>query len=435
MLTFHLISDCLRPLHGRHLPDCIKTVRRFLLATPLALTALLPALLTPSLAQAQSCEAVRAAQGAETISVHCGGAPSATFDHNNQLWVAFVADKHVYVSRSQDQGNTFSDPVQVNAVAEDAEFNGENRPKIIVADNGTVLLSWTTKTSNRFTGEIRFSRSTDGGRSFEPPRTVNDDGLAIGHRFDSLFLTDTGKLYVIWIDKRDLEASLARSEDYPGAAIYYTVSDNLGASFRPNVRVSHNSCECCRIAVAPHGDNNIAILWRQIFGDQIRDHAIAVLSPDGMVSDLSRATVDDWQIDACPHHGPTMVPASSDGQYHMSWFSAGTIHSGIHYARYDLASAAPADIIKVDGTPGAGHPSLATFDGTLYLVWKGFDGMSTPVQLMRSHDEGHSWSAPQTVITTDQASDHPLLITSSEGVFLSWSSQQHGYVFKELSND
>ncbi|MDP2128738.1 MAG: sialidase family protein [Pseudohongiella sp.] len=402
---------------------------------PLTLVALLPALLLSAPAQAMNCEALRATHGEDTVSIHCGGAPSATFDHNNQLWAAFVSNKHVYVTQSADKGINFSTPVRVNSVPEDAEFNGENRPKIVVADNGTVLLSWTNKTSNRFTGEIRFSRSTDGGHTFESPRTINDDGLETGHRFDSLHLTPSGKLYLTWIDKRDMEASLARGDNYPGAAIYYTVSDDLGANFIPNVRVAHNSCECCRIAVAPHGEDKVAILWRQIFGDQIRDHAIAVLSADGSVSDMSRATVDDWHIEACPHHGPTMVPAGTDGQYHMSWFSAGTIHSGIHYARYDLATTAPSDIIKVDGTPGAGHPSLATFNDTIYLVWKGFDGMSTPVQLMLSHDDGRSWSTPRTILSTDQASDHPLLITSSQGVFLSWASEEHGYVFRELSND
>jgi len=397
------------------------------------LLALLPWLSGP--VHAQSCETLRTAQGDAHISVHCGGAPSAVFDANGHLWVAFVLEKHVYVQRSDDEGATYSTPVRVNAEPEDAEFNGENRPKIVVSEDGTVMLSWTTKTSNQFTGEIRFSRSVDGGQSFETPRTINDDGLHTGHRFDSLFLTPSGKVYLTWIDKRDMEATLARNEAYPGAAIYYTVSTDMGASFMPNVRVSHNSCECCRIAVAPHGQDNVAILWRQIFDDHIRDHAIAVLSPDGVVSDLSRATVDDWYIDACPHHGPAMVAGAQDGQYHMSWFSAGNLHSGIHYARYDLASDVPADLIKVDGTPGAGHPSLALHKGTLYLVWKGFDGMSTPLQMMQSRDDGRSWSAPQTLMTTDQGSDHPLLVTSAQGVFLSWSSEEHGYVFKELSND
>ncbi len=385
--------------------------------------------------QAENCEAVRAAQSSPQVSVHCGGAPSAVFDANGHLWVAFVLEKHVYVTRSTDEGASFAEPVRVNAEPEDAEFNGENRPKIVVAPDGTVMLSWTTKTSSQFTGEIRFTRSVDGGRSFETPRTINDDGLHTGHRFDSLFLTESGKLYLTWIDKRDMEATLARNEAYPGAAIYYTVSTDMGASFVPNVRVSHNSCECCRIAVAPHGEDNVAILWRQIFDDHIRDHAIAVLSPQGLVSELSRATVDDWYIDACPHHGPTMVSGAQEGQYHMSWFSAGNLHSGIHYARYDLSTDVPADLIKVDGTPGAGHPSLALHDGTLYLVWKGFDGMSTPLQMMQSRDDGRSWSVPQTIMTTDMGSDHPLLITSSRGVFLSWSSEEHGYVFQELSND
>lgn len=436
---FHLISDH-KPLPGRGLQRWKTTARRHLPGVLFALAGwvfagLMPAASAANQADTINCASLRAIHGHDVISVHCGGAPSATFDAGNQLWVTFVADQHVYVSRSTDKGNTFTDPVRVNATPEDAEFNGENRPKIIVADDGTVLLSWTTKTSNRFTGEIRFSRSTDGGLTFEAPRTINDDGLAIGHRFDSLFLTESGQLYVTWIDKRDLEATLALGDEYQGAAIYYTVSKDLGETFMPNVRVSHNSCECCRIAVAPHGKNNVAIMWRQIFGDQIRDHAIAVLSPDGIVSDLSRATVDDWHIAACPHHGPTMVAAATEGQYHMSWFSAGTINSGIHYARYDLTTAAPSDLIKVDGTPGAGHPSLAIHHGILYLVWKGFDGVSTPLQLMTSHDDGRSWSAPQTLISTDQASDHPLLISSPEGVFLSWSSEQHGYVFKELTHD
>jgi len=61
--------------------------------------------------------------------------------------------------------------------------------------------------------------------------------------------------------------------------------------------------------------------------------------------------------------------------------------------------------------------------------------MATPLQMMQSRDDGRSWSEPQTLMTTDQGSDHPLLITSPRGVYLSWSSEEHGYVFKELSND
>jgi len=384
-------------------------------------------------AVAENCQLLQAQHGEDFISVHCGGAPSAAVDAKGRLWVTFVQDKHVYVSYSDDEGATYLTPVRVNALAEDTEYNGENRPKIIVADSGEILLSWTTKTSSNFTGEIRFTRSTDGGKTFSVPRTINDDGLMTGHRFDSLFLTRSGRLYLTWIDKRDLDAATARSEAYAGAAIYYTVSDDLGATFTPNFRVAHHSCECCRIAIAPYGDDQVAILWRQIYNEHVRDHAIAVLGPTGDVAGLNRATIDDWYIDACPHHGPTMVESTQPGQYHISWFSAGSIHSGIHYGRYDMASGTTGAIIKVDGTPGAGHPFLAQSADTLYLVWKGFNGVASQLQLMHSSDNGATWSEPATMFNTESASDHPLLVSAAERVFLSWSSQEFGYIFEEIS--
>lgn len=386
-------------------------------------------------ASAQDCTSLRETNGMDYVSVHCGGAPSATFDADGRLWVVFVQNKHVYVSRSDDKGASYSTPVQVNAVAEDTEFNGENRPKIIVAPQGEILLSWTTKTSSNFTGLIRFSRSIDGGKTFEEPRTVNDDGLTTGHRFDSLFLSASGNLFLTWIDKRDMEASLAQGSSYPGAAIYYAVSQDFGKSFSPNYRVSHNSCECCRIAMAPQGDDNVAILWRQIYDSQIRDHAVAVLSPDGEVSGLNRATVDDWYIDACPHHGPSMVQAQEADQYHMAWFSAGDLHKGIYYARYDLAKKDSNQLVAVDATPGAGHPSLAQHGDELLLVWKGFNGVATQLRFMSSMDGGESWSEAKTLFNTEQASDHPLLISNEDGVYLSWSTAEFGYVFTGLSHD
>src|SRR5690606_37608739 len=205
--------------------------------------------------QAQNCDSLQAQDG-DVISVHCGGAPSAVFDDGGKLWVTFVQDMHVYVSNSSDAGRNWSEPMQVNAEPEDTEFNGENRPKIIVRGD-TVLLSWTTKTSPNYTGEIRFARSTDGGKTYETPRTMNDDGLVTGHRFDSLMLSEDYTLYLTWIDKRDLDAAIERNENYPGAAIYYTASRDLGETFTRNYRVSHNSCECCRIAMAPHGESDM----------------------------------------------------------------------------------------------------------------------------------------------------------------------------------
>lgn len=405
-----------------------------MISNMIKLIILLTALSAAQIGLAENCESVQEQSGANVINLHCGGAPSAYVANDGTVWLVFVQNEHVYVVQSPDKGKTFGMPVQVNAAPENTEYNGENRPKIVVSDTGKILLSWTTKTSSNFTGLIRFSASSDGGKTFTPPRTMNDDGLDTGHRFDSLFLTESGKLYLTWIDKRDMVASQAQGDEYPGAAIYYTTSEDFGATFSQNYRVSHNSCECCRIAMAPYGEDEVAILWRQIFDDHIRDHSIAVLGAEGHVANLERATVDDWYIDACPHHGPTMIQATQEEQYHIAWFSNGNIHSGIHYGRYDMATATTSQIIKVDGTPGSGHPHLASVNGRLYMVWKGFDGEQTLLNLMESVDDGATWGAPKTLHTTTSASDHPLLVTDDNAVYLSWASEEHGYIFEELSH-
>ena len=192
------------------------TLRNFVSAGVFTLAAFL---LTTTVQAAADCDS--------QPSIHCGSTPSATLAEG-RLWTAFVQDQHVYVSSSDDFGKQFSEAVRVNPVPEDAEHNGENRPKIIV-NGDEIYVTWTLKTSPRFTGEIRFSRSLDAGRTFSEPRTVNDDGLFTGHRFESLFLTESGHLYLTWIDKRDLEAAIEAEQPYSGAAIYYAVSDDGGS--------------------------------------------------------------------------------------------------------------------------------------------------------------------------------------------------------------
>lgn len=381
---------------------------------------------------ADSCD-VAVDGGSSQLSVHCGATPSATFDQEGRLWIAYVQDQTVYVSHSDDLGKSYSQAVKVNEIAEDAEHNGENRPKIIVDGQSNIFISWTLKTSRRFTGEIRFSRSVDGGKTFENPRTINDDELFTGHRFESLYLTESGHLYLTWVDKRDLEASTERGQDYAGAAVYYAVSSDQGKSFSSNYRVANNSCECCRIAIAPRGPENIAILWRQIFGETTRDHAIAVLTPDGQTLEMGRASYDEWQINACPHHGPTMTQSSISGDYHMSWFTNGDLHQGIYYARYSFDSAKPEQVFQVDGNAGAGHPYLAEYGKTLYLVWKAFDGQQTEISLITSVDDGGTWSEAEVLHTTAQGSDHPLIVSNDHGLYLSWHSEEHGYIFEKFS--
>jgi hypothetical protein len=75
----------------------------------------------------------------------------------------------------------------------------------------------------------------------------------------------------------------------------------------------------------------------------------------------------------------------------------------------------------------AERPYLLAERGRIWLVWKEFDGEGTNVRLMVSQDDGMSWSAPKTVASTNDASDHPLLIGEGKRPSLSWLTTAEGY--------
>ncbi len=366
----------------------------------------------------------REAMWAKMLANQSALAVSATFDGKGRLWRVRVHEGHVQVDHSDDLGARFSPATTVNPEAEIVGTDGDNRPKIAVAADGTVYVSYTRLLGAPFSGDIRFSRSLDGGRTFTAPITVNDDRNLISHRFDSLLLDPEGRVYIAWIDKRDEHAARQRGAGYVGAALYYAVSDDRGTRFGANVKLADHSCECCRIALALGTDGIPSAFWRHVYEHSERDHALVRL--DGKDTPR-RITHGHWRVEACPHHGPAFA-IDADGVHHFAWFDNGPEARGLFYARSADAGATRSAPLPL-GTPAtrAGHPALLEHDGTLFMAWKEFDGEVSPIRAMRSTDGGLSWSAPFTVAHTEDASDHPQLLAHDGRVFLSWSTRAEGY--------
>ncbi|UUZ54529.1 hypothetical protein LP419_40515 [Massilia sp. H-1] len=108
---------------------------------------------------------------------------------------------------TDDAKKTWSAPRQVLRVPEPVEANGEGRPKLAFGPAGQLYLSYTSPLGKPHTGNIRFVRSLDGGTSFSDPVTLQSDRALTGHRFDSLIVDRAGRVFVAWIDKRDLDAA------------------------------------------------------------------------------------------------------------------------------------------------------------------------------------------------------------------------------------
>lgn len=358
-------------------------------------------------------------------------AVSALFDQRGHLWRAAVRGGQVLVDSSLDQGKTFTPPVAVNSQPEKIGAEGELRPKIAVGPEGNLYVSWTQSLAQPYAGHIRFSRSTDGGKSFSSPISVNHDRQEITHRFDALTVTPDGRVWVAWIDKRDLLAAKAAGRPYDGAAIYYAVSTDAGANFAVERKASDTSCECCRIALAPTPDNAVVAMWRQLFPDRVRDHAIGRLEMN-RPTEVHRASFGGWKIDACPHHGPALA-RGDDWGWHLAWYDGGDM-AGLYYARMDgetWVSSLPRRFGDADVQ--AGHPALLSQGEKVWLVWKELTEQGAVVRLARSDDGGRSWGKTLELARAEGASDYPSLIHDGARPYLSWNTGQ-GYRLIPLDN-
>ena len=357
-------------------------------------------------------------------AVDCGSGVTAAFDHEGRLWAVFVQGKYVYLSRAAGPGRDFSAPVRVNREGEYIYSKGENHPKIAFGPGEEIYLSWSRATSNRFTGDVRFTRSLDGGHSFDPVRTINDDGLKASHRFDSLLVADNGDVYIAWLDERE-RAGYKKAGDGNDSALYYVISRDKGATFSANYRVAGNSCDCCHIALAAGPADNAAVFWRAVFAGNTRDHAFTFLGRQGRTSDILRPAVDNWRIEACPEQGPSLDHADG-ARYHLAWFSRGTEHKGIYYGLFDAAAGRLTRLAAVTSAAGAGHPQVLSAGNQVFLIWKEFDGEKTLLRAVYSDDGGTTWQDPLTVMTTQSGSGNPALLDRSGRVFAAWFTRDEG---------
>ncbi len=390
---------------------------------PLLMATLLAA--APAWAQHRHEAAAPAPACAERLTLACARVATPAFGADGALWLAWAQGGHVWVGRSADEGATFTDVAKVNPAPQAIDDNGENRPKLAMDGAGRIFVTYAVKTDRPYSGDVLFSRSLDGGRSFSVPRSLAGDGGSPSLRFETLGVAPGGRIYAAWIDKR--RAAAAAKGAYRGATLAVAWSDDGGKSFGRTVLAQDHTCECCRMALAFDADGLPVLAWRNIFAPNLRDHAVMKFAAPDLPGDAVRIADDSWAIDACPHHGPGLA-VGEPGVFHVVWFTQGQNRRGLFYARSDDAGrtfSAPMGLGDAQRAPT--HAHVAAIGRTVAVAWKEFTGEASEIMTMTSRDGGNTWSAPKRAAHSAGASDHPLLIAGNEGIHLSWLTRDEGY--------
>ena len=352
-----------------------------------------------------------------------GTAIAVDFGPDGRLWRLIPTTDAVYVDFSTDQGQSYSKPVKVNR--EDQKINAwsENPPAIKVSKSGRIHVLYYADADQKATTYYSYS---DDGISFSMPVTVSDHAQSAMHYMDQMLVDDQDQVYMFWHDTRH-----GMHDDKLGSGVlslYYTVSAKDSNTF-VNHKLTDAVCSCCRTAtdLAPNG--RPVILARMVFSGGVRDHALIRMQNDGQWSKAQRVLRDQWQIDACPEHGPALSIGQQE-RAHLAWFTLGPTRKGIYYAYsddYGKSLSSPISLGNKKKLPS--HPDVMAVGDRVVLAWQEFDGSETSVVIKQSNDRGATWSMDTQVLNARGKTGFPDLVKQGEAVYLSWLTKNEGHKF------
>ena len=338
----------------------------------------------------------------ETTELRCASKVTPTFSQDGRLWLAWIAGGQVSVASSKDGGRTLSTPAQVTQGKLDLDWGPDARPKIALDRKGDIAVAFSTFRDKAFNGEVFYSRSSDGGKTFAAPRPITDNTES--QRFEALAFDTAGTLFAAWLDKRNRVPVQQAGKKYDGAALFFSTSKDGGATYSQATMAVDNTCECCRLGLALDPSGHPVIVFRNIFEGSIRDHAIVTFTDQGTPGDVHRVSEDDWQIAACPHQGPGLS-IGPNGTYHVVWYTNGTVRKGLFYARSSDGGVfrADADRTGSQGAITALRHHRAAGNGNR------MEGVRRREDVGRSHDVSRR---RQNMVATPHDCDHIRLIRS-----------------------
>ncbi|MCA9176114.1 MAG: exo-alpha-sialidase [Planctomycetales bacterium] len=369
-------------------------------------------------------------------------------------WVAEtgVDERSVFLSRSDDGGETFSEPqivVRTGVFTAISEMRGrrvERRlrtlPRLALAEK-RLYLSWVDAGDTLDSVVLRLAWSDDEGRNFSSSLPVHASRQA-RPTFTSLQVAEDGTVACSWLDNRNhvqqpFAAVLpAGAAEFSPEQMVYSGTDN------------HGVCPCCSTAALHVPGTGTFVAFR---GNEAgyRDMWVSISrAPAGAFQPPRRAVeTPQWQFDGCPHDGPSLAAST---RLHMAWMDARSGVERIYYGSADL------DMPKFDsrelfhGRDGVqGHPHLVANGDVLHLVWDdtlqpthapdevspergssgrpnhqghqvALAGSSRTVLYSRSTDGGASFTEPVPLQPVEGAfqSRPQLAVTRKGDVFVAW---------------
>ena len=272
--------------------------------------------------------------------------PAIAVDQDRVIYVAWegeaAGNRDIFFSRSTDGGVIFAPPVNLSANPGDSKL-----PAIAAHGKGAVYVAWQDSTGPG--RQILLTRSTDGGKTFDPPRPVTPH--AAGTRAAAISVEASGAVILVW---------QGTAKGTPG--VVFSRSADRGQTFSPPRLLAPGVRERQAPAVAT-ADGEIYLVWR----DRVAGRWEILFARSG---DGGQTFTPPLNVSRTPSLANAPAIAANRRRVTVAWQDDRTGTPQIFMAHSADRGVTFSPAVGVSRTTGFAHiPALAASRDRTFLVW------------------------------------------------------------------
>ena len=354
--------------------------------------------------------------------------PAIAASPDGDVYVAWVnhgpnREADVMIARFSGDGQMRGSPVRVNLQPGIATAWRGDPPTVAVAPDETVHVGWTARVEagTGHATDLYLSSSRDHGQTFSAPVKVNDDTKPAVHGMHSLAVGDDSRIYVAWLDERNIapmkdmgmDAKTAGHHVESNRELFMSLSADGGRTFTSNRQVAKDVCPCCKTTLAVGPEGRVYFGWRQVLPGDFRHIAVASSSDGG--STFSQAVIvsdDQWSLKGCPVSGAALS-AARNGTLRVLWYAGGEKgESGVYWSESENGGQSFSPRQLLAATKARGTPVLLNDQGGNAIgVWEASENgvaelfvarLSANTQITRDQHSVGTGELPAAAATSDR---------------------------------
>tara|TARA_B110001454_G_scaffold135308_1_gene125875 strand:- start:111 stop:1469 length:1359 start_codon:yes stop_codon:yes gene_type:complete len=343
--------------------------------------------------------------------------PEIAIDENiiHLTWVSILGNnKNIIYSKSENYGESFSAPIQINYVNNNIIAYGQSGPKISIY-NAKVYIAYTDNRSG--ITSVYLNISNDFGETWEEETLITDTPYL--NMYQDFKIDNQGNLHLVYYNY---------ASNYELADVRYRIFEVGNNEFNASlvlgvVTDNMEPCDCCQPDLEIDINGDIYVIYRNN-EQNIRDAYIAVKRyGDASFSEYFQASNLQDFIGFCPSSGPSLD--INDGKISIAYTSYN--NQNVYTSVSNLEDMNFLNYINVNPTSDSfqNYPYVL-LDNNLHVVWvdqNGFDifyGMSntennTILNIQKINDDN-----------SDSTQKDPIIYKGNDMLYSFWSDQRNG---------